>query len=581
MIFGLSTFGEHALGELDAAYDESVSSPISFLLSDPDADLIFVLVAAPPDFTVGPAYGLPYVFGDQPLGGLTDEDAAGPSPIYLSDVGFTTDPDDTPASTIMPAVLAEPFSFQTAIALDGSGTVDASFGAIRILNGDADANGDSMPAGEMDYLLGKAWAGWTVEIYVGGTFNVGRADERRLSFTEFGLFFRGQVGRPSAARGEIVLPILDHMARLDTLLNAGTYAGTGGLEGDAEVAGVNKPKAFGQVRNISGVLIDAVSLVWQFHDGVVQAFDEVRDNGVALPVDADYPDYAALIAAIIPLGFCATCKALGLMRHSAAPAGAITADVKGDATGGYVSTPGAIVRRMATTAGASPLADPAEIDAVAFADLEIAAPYVSGFYSGTVPVTVADACRTVIRDVGFVTFDRIGRLTVGILDAPSDAPVAAHGESDIAESPVEMETLEPVYRWTLGYRRNHTVQEADSLGAISASARRDYSQPERLTASAEASGVRTIFPLAEDRRDSTLLDEEADAAAERDRRLRRDKVARQLHTVDLVAAPFQAKLGETRRLIHARHGLSLGRDGVVVGIAESARKRVSTVTLMV
>lgn len=582
MLTGYSALGEITLGELPSDLDTSVANPLAMLMADPDARLVFVLVASPPSALVGPAYGLPYALGDVPLGALDDEDAAGPATLYLSDVGFTTGADDTPPNTIMPPVLSEPYSFESSLALDGSGAADSAFGAIRILNGDADRLGDAMPQGEMDALLDKAWSGWPIEIRVGGTFNLGRADERTLKFSEFGLFFKGTAGSPTATRDEIVLPIRNPMARLETTLNERVYAGTGGLEGDAAVAGVNKPRGWGQVRHATPVLINALLRIYQYNDGPVLSLDAAQDNGVDLPVDADYPTYEALAAAVIPLGSCASCKALGLARHSTTPVGEFTVDFKGDASGGgYVSSAPAIARRMAVTCGASPLSDPEEIDAVAFADVGLAAPFTVNFYTGGAVYTVAEAIREVMASVGgFATFDRVGRLSVGILAEPSDAPVATHTSADFAEDPIEVESIEPVYRWVLGYRRNHTVQQADALGAISADLRRDYSQAERLTAPAEASGVRAMFPLALDRKASTLLDVEADANAERDRRLRRDKVARRLYSIDLLLSLFQPRLAETRRLEYHRLGLAAGKSGVVATIAESARRRVASLKLM-
>jgi hypothetical protein len=140
------------------------------------------------------------------------------------------------------------------------------------------------------------------------------------------------------------------------------------------------------VNNVTPAQINATNLVYQVHDGAVNAIPAVYDFGYALPTpgtvgpDADYASYAALIAATISNGHYATCKALGLFRLGSTPAGAVTCDVQGDSggTGGYVTDTASIVRRI--IAVSAPLVD--LVDEGSFLALTAAQGAVVGYYIG-------------------------------------------------------------------------------------------------------------------------------------------------------------------------------------------------------
>lgn len=133
------------------------------------------------------------------------------------------------------------------------------------------------------------------------------------------------------------------------------FAGTGGAEGAQEIEGQAKPLVLGNTRFAPGTLIDAVNNVWMVSGhGEVQAINKAYDRVVALSgPTADYASYAALVAASIPNGAFATCRALGLVRTGAPADGQVSFDVSGDkaGAGGYVRRPGALIRRIAELAG--------------------------------------------------------------------------------------------------------------------------------------------------------------------------------------------------------------------------------------
>lgn len=134
------------------------------------------------------------------------------------------------------------------------------------------------------------------------------------------------------------------------------YAGTGGVEGAADLKDRPKPFLLGRCFNVEPVLIDAVYNVYQLNGyGPISAIPKLYERGSEfLSADADYPTYAALIAATIPNGEWATCLELGLFRLAAPAYGVITADVDGDSFGAtWRSKTGEICQRILSNAGVS------------------------------------------------------------------------------------------------------------------------------------------------------------------------------------------------------------------------------------
>ncbi|MBD3762442.1 hypothetical protein [Rhizorhabdus sp.] len=149
------------------------------------------------------------------------------------------------------------------------------------------------------------------------------------------------------------------------------FAGTGGIEGPADLTGQPKPLVLGNARFCGGVLIDTVDNVWMVSNGPVQAVGAVYDRLASLGTSAgNFADLAALKAASIPNGSWGTCLAQGLVRLGAPPDGRVSFDVSGSnsGTGGYVRRPGAIIRRIADLAGGT-------VNAASLAALDTARPY--------------------------------------------------------------------------------------------------------------------------------------------------------------------------------------------------------------
>lgn len=180
--------------------------------------------------------------------------------------------------------------------------------------------------------------------------------------------FDGRVSaQPRQADGQAQIEFAVDDRWLDQALLA-TYAGTTGAEGSAELKGQVKPLALGAPRYVAGKLIDAVNHVFQLSGygpirRIVAALERLVRFGPAI---ADYPTYAALVAATVPAGTWATCQAQGLARLGAPPAGQISFLVEGDAAGpdGWARRPGQLVRRLALLSGGAGRIDDVSLDAL-------------------------------------------------------------------------------------------------------------------------------------------------------------------------------------------------------------------------
>ncbi|RXR28961.1 DUF7359 domain-containing protein [Sphingobium fluviale] len=183
------------------------------------------------------------------------------------------------------------------------------------------------------------WAGASITVYSGAT---GQAWPWTKIFVGRVEGFRVQANKLSLSA------TVDEEPFQAKVLSA-TYAGTGGLEGGADIKGKSKPWAFGAPKNIEPILIDSINSVFQVSAyGTIKAVTTLYERGAAFSASfGNYADYTALVAASIPAGRWATCLASGLIRLGAPPYGVITADIEGD----YLSStwrrlPGAILQRI-------------------------------------------------------------------------------------------------------------------------------------------------------------------------------------------------------------------------------------------
>ncbi|MBR0653070.1 hypothetical protein GXW78_25665 [Roseomonas terrae] len=89
-----------------------------------------------------------------------------------------------------------------------------------------------------------------------------------------------------------------------------------------------------------------------------------------------------------------------MFQLGSTPDGIVTADVRGDADGGYVSSTAGVLRRLINALG--PGVGALEIDGTSFAFADADIPGEIGWYSGGQEITASDAASTIVQASGAV-----------------------------------------------------------------------------------------------------------------------------------------------------------------------------------
>jgi hypothetical protein len=375
-------------------------------------------------------------------------------------------------------------------------------------------------------------------------------------YADFGLYFSGVFDRGTVTDDSFRIQLSDGMARLELPVQSNTYGGTGGLDGGADLKGKPKPLCWGAVANVSPVLVDAVNLIYQVHDGAIQDVPAVRDRGVALtrvlgaPAPGEYqPDLAT-----------------GTFRLGAAPDGKVTCDVEGDAPpAGYTDRTAVIAQRIL----ASKLYT-SEIDTTAFANLDGVAIAPVGYYIGAESVTAAEVLDELLTGIGaFGGFSRTGTFTTAIIDAANGAPAASFNNQDIIELSREPlpAAVDPIaWRVAVAWGRNYTVQP--DLAALATDADRSFAAEPHRVAAREDVAIKSRHLLARDYGTRpALFRDAADAEAEAARLFSLWGVSRRLLRVTVPLHGLLADIGSVVHLSDPRHRLQFGADARVVGHA--------------
>lgn len=474
--------------------------------------------------------------------------------LYYSDLGYTSAPTDTPASTwydgrLLAALRVE----RRIIGRDGIGGLARVFAEGALLNTDG-----ALDLLKRDYALeGRA-----------ARLNVGRPTAARA---DFGLVVSAIVDRIWTDLNTVRVVFSDGLARLNRSVNTTTYAGTGALEGDADLRGKYKPKTYGKVFNVSPPLVDSTKLIYQVHDGAANDVPAVYDRGIALTKGADYASQADLETTAPAAGQYRVWKAGGFFRLGATPAGTCTADVEGDATGSYITKGGAIVKRILEAQAEFVAGD---IDATSFTTLDTAAPAAVGIWIGTEGRKIDEVVDELLVGIGaFGGFSRLGKFTVGVVAVPSaGSSVDTFTESDILsiERLPLPAAVDPItWRCLVGYQRNYTVQ-ADLAAGVTAARRTFAAEPMRVEKD-EDSTILSRHRLARELMVDGLYRDQADALAESSRLQDLWGVERGMFRVKVPPRGLARDLGDVITLQHRRHGFAAGVDARVLGHALQGR----------
>lgn len=423
-------------------------------------------------------------WGVYPWGGLPTIDLGSSAFVTFqySDAGYISPSTGTSPDTAFEGRVTQPLRITRTIPVvpEASRRVAVDVGAVEIIN--------------VDGLLDNAAAEYSVD---GRPVRV-MLGLNSYTYDEFTPVFTGRAQMWVADFDKLTIEARDQSYLLEVPLLKQTYAGTGGLEGTDSLTGKPKPYCAGQVFNIEPVFVDPPHLVYQCCFRQVQSFDAVYDRGAVLTFAADYPTYAALIAATVSSGYYATCKAFGLIRTGSTPT-MLTADVKGDAVGGYVSTTAAIAQRMMVDLGPFETTD---MDLVLWSALDAEVPGTIGWYR-TEQILISDAVSEIVGNCGaFWGADFNGLIGASILAAPDVNKIGyyfcASDVRDIARLPPASGTFPPRWRQRVGYARNWTPMSGENIAGAVSDARRQFLNEEYRFAFSLDQNVQTEFLTALD-----------------------------------------------------------------------------------
>lgn len=488
--------------------------------------------------------------------------AASEFKIYAGTEEFVTMATDTPPSTPFHGTLTQALTFRRSI-LGGQriGDFSAGYGE-TILNNDD---------GQYDFAIQR--------FAIDGRRALVKAGFAGQAYNQFEIVFDGLAADWQVNSSSLRIKLRDPSYKLDVPAQPEIYAGTGGAEGGADLQGKRKPLAYGELLNVEPPALVPASLIYDLHDGQIEAVDQVYDSGVPLVFDADYGSLALLTGATIPSGRYATSKADGKMRLGASPAGQVTVDMKGDAAGGYVDTVAEIVERVVLLATELTQDD---LDPISFPRVLAEQPASIGFYLGpNNAVTASAVVAALMTSVGgWAGFKRTGLLEIGIFTAPALPATDRVTHPDVID--VDRDSLPsglspPPYRFRVAHQRNWTVQTSGLAGATTDARRAFVAQPYRLAESSDTD-VLNDHPFAQDPPPvESFFVEEADAQAEADRLLALYKNVNSLYRVVLKGRALTYELGSVVNVTFPRWDLTQGRLLRVVELEENATENTVTI----
>lgn len=455
---------------------------------------------------------------------------------YLSNKGYVTSPSDTPSNTTYSALVVGGIKLTERLALDASATL--SFGEIELDNSN----------GELDAWLDDVWTNRSVSVYFG---------DMRWGRSDFRLIFKGMFsGVGSQKRDRVNLFLRDSLQKLNSPLT------------DAKLGGstTNKdrllPLLFGECHNVSPLLVNPTTHLYQVHNGNIEDIIEVRDNGAPITVTKNL--------------------SAGTFSLSASPFGTITASVQGNKPTTYSNTIVENIKYIVKNYGeASNRLTDSDIDLTNFSAFATANTAPIGLYV-TEKTNMLDACQQLAGSVGAqVVSSRLGLLQLLRIDFPPAGVPVEITASDMVEKSLSVVDISNVAASvTLGYNKNYTVEP--NLQTVIPEEHKSLYAQEWLTVTQTDSTVASKYKLLmQPNQKDTLLQTTSDAQAEATRQLNIIKTKRTTYKFTGFSNLFQLSLGQAVTLKHSRFGLSAGATGVVVGLEPDWMRGRISVSVMV
>jgi hypothetical protein len=466
--------------------------------------------------------------------------------VYFSNGGYMTTDGNT---HFVPLVMG---NVSVSEKLSREGNVSMSVGDIAVNNSD----------GRFDEYLGTdyVWVNRPITVYYGDpSWNAADISEIQAG-TIFNIAFTGIIADISSSGNDTInFKLRDKLERLNTPISDGKIGTYGTWAGGQQNQDAFSPLVFGEVHNMTPILIDPSTLEYRFNTGSSERLIEVRDNGIPITAltenltDGTFklhsPAYGTL-----------TCSVQGVKKSVNLGSGAALTT--------YNNNIANLVAMITTQYGSN--ADnrltSSELDLTSLGAFAGNTEYVG------IPITdrqnVLAVCQQLVASIGGQLYmTRQGKL--GVLrfgTTISGSGISAITELDIVKDSISIAERIPVTAATkIGYCKNYTVQQG--LQTAIPDAHKEMFALEWYSVTSENSTVKTRYKLEADPvQKDTLLLKSTDASTEAARLNGLYTSPRTIYRFTGTPRLMGLVLGQSVTLTHSRFSLSSGASGQVVGL---------------
>lgn len=401
------------------------------------------------------------------LSAIVDSDGTSLS-VLVGTEAFATNGSGTPANTFVYPRLLNGGNFTRSIAAGRTvfGATEAGYGNAQFANVD----------GELDFLLSAGVSGQTYELFfLEGNYSEAAFQSFPGAWTQV---FAATMESIASDGDTLTVRLKEKLVELDKPL-CPKFAGTGGIEGDAELAGTPKPVVYGGCFNVEPTLIDKARLIYMVSARNAVSAHHAKDNGsvIARELTAGVlelnaaADYAALYALDVAIGHYATCTDVGCLKLGSVPVGQVTCDPVQYVYAAQSMNPADVILAIATDAEIPGF----DTDAFSFIDVNTWADGNDskvGYFAKDDSTTFRQAIGDIASSIGcWVGFDRLGRLKIARVVDPGGMSSVLTITGDDVISVKRVPSGDdgkgvPFGRITVRYPRNYTVQTGTLAGAI-------------------------------------------------------------------------------------------------------------------
>jgi hypothetical protein len=490
--------------------------------------------------------------------------------IYLSNVGYTS---SDATVTYLPYLTG---NIQTTESLSIDNTLSMSFGDIQInnLNGELDSWLDSTKF---------IWVNRPIKVYLGDPrWNLlNLAAIQNTATGGFEKVFDGIIGDiDSSSREYLNIKVRDKLEKLNVPATDSTV-GTLGTYGTWVNGQTNQdsiiPLIFGEVFNISPMLIDPSQLEYYINNGPTELVIEIRDNGAPIYTDASiYGNNQDTRPQGVTVDL-----TTGKFKLLKAPIGTITASLQGIkksinldtgalVTGTYINNIANLVALLVTQYG--PSATRLTTSDVDWANFKAFSINANNIHPTGTAVTdrsnILIVCQNMLASANAQLFmSRKGLLQILQLGIYTSDPVVTITDNNILNHTLQISNRTEVVAATkIGYCKNYTQQTGLALSLPAAHT--TMFNEEWSTSSITDTAVQSTYKLdvSPVQKDTNLINATG-ATALATRLNNYFKVPRTVYSFVGTSTLLSLKLGQQVTLVHNRFGLESGKTGQVISLS--------------